>query len=88
MKYAIISEGWDRHSSRWKDFVILKERLTKENILALKNTIPLFLEECKTKHPSKISLKIEGFEYPISGDSFEEYLRGKIIPMWTLDTFD
>jgi hypothetical protein len=89
MKYAIISDSkqdWD--TGEWKDFTILIDGLTKEQILALKAAIPEYDEKRKTLHPLSISLSIEGFPLPIRGDDFQEFIFGKIIPMWTLENFE
>ena len=86
-KYAIISDSIYK-DGEWKNFYIIEENLTREQILALKNAIPTYTKELETKHPYNIELQVEGFENTIRGDYFEEYLFGKIIPMSTLENFE
>lgn len=86
-KYAIISDSF-YDDGRWKSFYVLIDNLTKEQVLGLKEAIPQYFLENKSKHPLNIKLKVKGFSYEISGDDFQEYLMGKIIPMWTLENFE
>lgn len=89
MKYAIISDSkqdWD--TGEFKSFAILEQGFTREQLLALKAAIPEFREQRKTKPSVSISLSIEGFPAPIGGDDFQEFIFGKIIPMWTLENFE
>jgi hypothetical protein len=90
-KYAIISDSYFERLSDggYKDFYILMQNLTKEQILALKESIPEFEEKSKNTHPVNFSLKIKGFEYDMRGDDFQEILlSGKIIPMSNLRDFE
>jgi hypothetical protein len=86
-KFAIISKS-HYSDGEWKNFHILTEGLTRENILSLKKAIPVYFEELKSKHPLDINLKIEGFELEVRGDDFHDYMCGKIIPMTTLEEFE
>lgn len=85
--YAIISDFYETREG-YKDFQILMENLTKEQVIALRDTIPLFMEKLKTMHYLNINLKIEGFEYEINGEMLSEMkFYGRVIPMCTLENF-
>lgn len=86
-KYAIISDSF-YDDERWKSFYILIDNLTKEQVLGLKEAIPQYFLENKTKHPLNIRLSVKGFDYQIWGSDFQEYLMGRIMPMWTLKEFE
>jgi len=85
-KYAIISTS-HYDNNEWKNFHVLLENLTREQILGLQSAIPLFMEECKTKHPVNIYLNIEDYGGAIRGDHFQDLMFGNIIQMCTLETF-
>lgn len=85
--FAIISD-YHQNGNDNKDFHIILENLTKEQVISLKNTIPLFKEKLYTSHLVGIKLEIEGFDQAIYGYKFDEIMRhGKVIPMCSLENF-
>lgn len=91
MKYAIISDSyWDRDSQNYKDFVILMEDLTKEQVRAIGKAYKKASEisQKENKHMVLIEVFIQELNYELAGDSLEDLYYGKIIPMWTFKEFE
>ena len=85
--FAIISD-YHQNGNDNKDFHIILENLTKEQVVSLKNAIPLFKEKRKTSHLVGIKLEIEGLDQAIYGYMFDEIIRyGKVVSMCSLENF-
>lgn len=88
--FAIISDCYRDIDNRYKDFEIVLQNLTREQILAIKAAMPAYEETLDTSHPKSGYLKIEGIEFSIRREILfwlyqESY---KIIPMWTINNFE
>ena len=86
--FAIISDCYDTRD-RYKDFEIVLENLTREQILAIKAEMSLYQETMNTSHPTSGDLKVEGIAFPVSREIFFYLFQEvyKIIPMWTINNF-